>query len=370
MEKKVGILTWHDPSNCGSALQAYALQTYLCEQGTDAQIIRYVPLWCRGDCMLMPWRQLSFKQKLKRLTKTSLLPLYYHLPRAIQQRISPFFPFYNQCCRMTQPCTEANIAEVCKPFTTIISGSDQIWNPNHIDSIFLQNFAANNVNKISYAASLGGKVLPDEYTSLYKDSLKKFGAISVRENDGLELLKAIGITADVHVDPTLLLSASHYRSLEKPVVEVKKPFAFCYFLTTDIEYRSQVQEYVKQHNLETVGFSAQKEDSSWMKIVNPMGPREWLWLIDNADVVMTNSYHATLLSLILHTPFFTFLRFDSKSNKSQNARLEQLNSYFGIADYLVSSEFPNIPAYPFSKFDEKLPVLQQKARKYLLGNIK
>lgn len=370
MKGKVGILTWHDPTNCGSALQAYALHYYLRQNGIDARIIRYVPQWCRGDYMQMPWKMLSLIQIIKCIFKECLLLFYTILPHFLQKKVSPFFPFYNQHCKMTKPCTEDNIGDISKSFTTIISGSDQIWNPTVLDPIFLQTFVTAEITKISYAASMVGKTMPEELIPLYKESLKSFSAISVREQEGRELLNSLGFSAAVHIDPTLLLDASHYRAIAKPALNIKEPFAFCYFLSTDQEYKMQVQEYVKKHQLEAIGFSADDEDYMWMKKVDIMGPSEWLWLIDNAEVVLTNSYHATILSLILHTPFFTFLRFDAKSKKSQNARLEQLNSYFGIADYLVGTTIPEISAYSFSKFEERLPNLRQIANEYLLKNIK
>lgn len=370
MERKVGILTWHDPTNCGSALQAYALHYYLRQNGIDARIIRYVPQWCRGDYMQMPFHSLSKKKKLKRIFAQGVIPFYDYFPESIKIRISPFYSFYYKFCQTTARCTEETIIEICKSFTTVISGSDQIWNPNHIDPIFLQKFATNNVNKISYAASLGGKTMPEELIPLYKESLKSFSAISVRENDGRVLINQLGYSAAIHIDPTLLIDASHYRAIAKPALYIKKPFAFCYFLSTDQEYKMQVQEYVKKHHLEAIGFSADDEDYMWMKKVDIMGPSEWLWLIDNAEVVLTNSYHATILSLILHTPFFTFLRFDARSKKSQNARLEQLNSYFEISDYLVNASIPEKPAYSFTKYEERLPDLQKKAKEYLLKNIR
>ena len=370
MTPKVGILTWHDPTNCGSTLQAYALHMYLRNQGVDARIISYVPHWCRGDYMQMPLSTLSRKRQIKRLAKDCLLPFYYHLPEQIQKQINPFFPFYYRFCKMTVACTEDTIAEVCKSFTTIISGSDQIWNPNFIDPVFLQNFAGDHVNKISYAASLGGRKMPEKLVPLYKKHLLSFRSISVRENTGRELLESIGISSEVHIDPALLLDAAHYRSISRPVSNIKKHFAFCYFLPTDREYKKQVRKYIQEHNLYAVGYSADKEDYLWMEEVSAMGPCEFLWLIDNADVVFTNSYHATILSLIHHTPFFTFVRFANSDTKCQNSRLEQLNTYFDIADYYVEDSIPDRPIYPFSHFDENLPALQKDAREYLLANIK
>ena len=46
--KKIGILTWYNHGNYGSALQAYALKTFLEKLGYKAQIIPYIPQWERS----------------------------------------------------------------------------------------------------------------------------------------------------------------------------------------------------------------------------------------------------------------------------------------------------------------------------------
>lgn len=368
-QKRIGILTWHDPTNCGSALQAYALHYYLRKLGYDATIIRYVPKWCRSDYMQMPFNTLSQKSKVKRIAKEVLLPFYYFLPAKIKKGISPFFLFYEKYCKMTSSCLEESIAENCKPFSTIISGSDQVWNPNFIDPIYLQNFVDWNVNQISYAASLGGRNMPQEYAEMYRRCLSRFSAISVREEEGKNMLKSIDVGAEVHIDPTLLLDAKHYRSIMKRVKKIDKPFVFCYFLPTDREYKTYVQNYVKKHKLNVVGFSHNKDDYNWMQPVSQMGPCEWLWLVDNAELVLTNSYHASIFSLIFHTPFYTFVRFKPNDPVCQNSRLEQLNVYFDIADYLIEDEIPERDSYPFARFEKLLPELRLKAKDYLLENI-
>lgn len=369
-KQHIGILTWHDPTNCGSSLQAYALHRYLRQLGFEARIINYIPRWCRGDYMLMPLKSLPFKGFVKRVIKSFLLPFYYYLPDKIKLGIKPFYPFYQKYCKMTPACTEESIADVCKPFSTIISGSDQVWNPNFIDPIFLQNFTSGTVNQISYAASLGGTTLPEMQKAMYQQYLHSFSAISVREEDGRSALRAIGFDSDIHIDPTLLINAAHYRSISKPVSRMKESFAFCYFLKTDRAYKSQIQDYIQRHHLKAIGFSFNKQDYSWMQEIQNMGPLEWLWLIDSADVVFTNSYHATILSLIFHTPFFTFVRFAKNDPICQNSRLEQLNQYFELSDYFVNETIPDIGVYPFEKFEERLPKLRSKANTYLKQNIK
>ena len=366
----IGILTWHDPTNCGSALQAYALHYYLRKLGYDTKIIRYVPRWCRGDYMLMPWNTISKKRKIKRWAKESLLPFYDILPNKLHKSINPFLWFYYKHCKMTTACTEESIAKVCKPFTTIISGSDQVWNPCFIDPTFLQDFVTWDVLQMSYAACLGGKDMPEELADTYKKCLSSFSAISVREDDGQQMLKSIGVNSDVLIDPTLLLDATHYRSIAKPVKGINKPFAFCYFLPTERNYKESVQEYLHKHNLEAVGFSANKQDYSWIKEVAQMGPNEWLWLIDNAEVVLTNSYHATIFSLLHHTPFYTFVRFTPDDPVCQNSRIEQLDKYFNIRKYLVNDAIPAIDNYDFHIFDNRLSGLQATAKNYLMTNIK
>ena len=42
-----------------------------------------------------------------------------------------------------------------------VVGSDQVWNPDHFDEVYLLDFVPDNIRKISYASSIGVEQLPE-----------------------------------------------------------------------------------------------------------------------------------------------------------------------------------------------------------------
>lgn len=364
--KKIGILTWYNHGNYGSALQAYALKTFLEKLGYKAQIIPYIPQWERSLL------NANFLKKCKRFVKMLLGYCFECTPFKKNRFCDPFIYFRLNFLKLKGQCTEIDIAEYTKNFTTIISGSDQIWNPSFIDYVFLQNFEHdNNIRKISYAASLGVMEMNNnQQRTCYKKMLASFHAISVREYAGKKILNSLGISCEVHADPALLLNAIDYRKMYKSINWLKKKYIFCYILrTTKISYKDCILEYANNYNLDVIGISYDKADYSWMKDMSTCSPREWLWLIDNAEIVMTNSYHATIFSLIFHTVFFTFVRFPEENSHSQNSRIDQLVQFFGIEKYIVDGNIPHVEKYDFNYFENHLQQLQCKASKYLKTNI-
>ncbi|NCC99028.1 MAG: polysaccharide pyruvyl transferase family protein [Bacteroidia bacterium] len=361
---RIGILTWYNHGNYGSALQAYALKTFLHKQDYNVEIIPYVPQWERS-LLHQP-----IKKRIKRLIKFLIAILLEFFDINIPKFSNRTYKFRRSYLQLNDYCTEYNISNYCKRYTTIISGSDQIWSPIVLDPIFLQNFITDKINKISYAVSLGGNKMSQEQSIIYKQYLSSFNSISVREEEGKRVLNTLGINSSVHIDPTLLLNASDYRSIAKSISDIRKPYIFCYFLRTDREYKKYVEEYAYNRCLQVIGISFNKEDYQWMKNVSYAGPREWLWLIDNAEVVFTNSYHGTIFSLIFHTPFFNCIRFTDDDPICQNFRLEQLDEYFDIKDYLIKKEVHIKMPYSFNKFDQRLLQLQDNAKAYLHLNIR
>lgn len=364
--KKIGILTWYNHGNYGSAMQAYALKTYLNKLGYKTEIIPYIPLWERN----------LHNQKFTKRLKKFLKRIYGFFNVVIQNyKYTDFtYIFRKKYLKISNQCTEEDIAQYVKKYSTIICGSDQIWNPTYIDYTFLLNFVSDHINKISYAASLGVENFPEEYKHKYMELLQQFNAISVREESGLKILVDLGIKSRVHIDPALLLGVDSYRKISHSLKKyINKKFLFCYFLKTDNEYKTTIKEYATSKGLDIIGISFNSDDYQWMTSVSYAGPREWLWLIDNAEIVMTNSYHATIFSIIFHTPFYSFIRFSNSDYYSQNSRIEQLNQYFDIEKNIIDTDtiLPNTYfTNSFKKYDECILDLQKNAYEYLIVNIK
>ena len=349
--KKVGILTWHYYSNFGSALQAYALQETLKDVDVCPQFINY-----RNP----KYGTISPFRVLVRYMLGKILPQKFYSPYIFFQKD------YFKETKLTQNLEEAK--KLCAEMDAVVCGSDQIWAPNAFNSLYMADFEGDNTQRISYAASVGLNDIPDDKAEIYTKLLAKFSDISVREDAGKELLREkCGADAKVVLDPTLLRDVSDYRKIEKkPFVMPEEKYVFCYFLNKDHSYRERVEKYAKERGLTVCGISARAADKEWMQLLPTIGPREFLYLISNADKVITDSYHGTVFSLLYHKDFATLERFSAEDPICQNSRIYQLRDVYGLADriYPAQKEIEDIP-YDYEKFEQILAEKRQASIAFL-----
>ena len=184
---KVGILTWHYYSNVGSNLQAWAMQRVLGNMGFNPQFINYRKREFDGD----------------RFPKGAVKAVIDSLP------FGPHFNtwrFQHDKLRQTRKTYDsADAASICDGFDVVVCGSDQIWAPNVFDPVYMLDGVSSSVRKVSYAASIGIPMIPENLKSGYKKLLSRFDAVGVREEQGRRLLEELGIQATTVLDPTLLL---------------------------------------------------------------------------------------------------------------------------------------------------------------------
>lgn len=365
MQKKIGILTWHNHGNFGGSLQAFALFSFLGKRGYNVKIINYDKFADRNS-----------DSKIKRILKIIIGNIVGFFDYRYQSAFSfPFRRFEWKYLNETPLATnKAEVENLVTDFEYLICGSDQIWAPNVFDSIYMLDFQLDKkAKKIAYAPSIGLNEIPQNTAEQYKKLLSDFSAISIREVRGQDILnRQCDITSTVVLDPTLLLDNYDYMQLEKKVYGLRKPFVFCYFLNEHHEYKRSVLSAIKGKDMNVVGVSKKADDSSWMNILKYISPREFLWLIHHASYVFTDSYHRTIFSLLYHKDFYTFRRFTEKDKINQNSRLEQLNAWFNITDRIIdSSDIPSLAnCYDFSYFESALNKARDISITYLLEAIK
>lgn len=348
---KVGILTWHYYPNFGSSLQALALQEVLRNTGVRVRIINY-----RNPRLNHFSRKSEFFRFLLSLTAGRLFSRLYY----------PHIYFICRYLKQTRLfLSEQELSKHACHYDAIVCGSDQIWAPNVYNPVYFASFFEG--KKISYAASIGLSSIPENLVTEYQNHLNSFSNIGVREEEGKKLLKdSCGLEAVLVLDPTLLLPVEYYKKVERRVKIIAQPFVFCYFLNPKHQYKNNVIEYAERNGLCIVGVSANMDDSSWMKLFNDISACEFLWLIDNASLVLTDSYHGTIFSLLYHKEFRTYIRFSECDPISQNSRIRQLDSYFGINCCIQrpDSSIETI-VFDFSAFDKKLDFLRKESLSYL-----
>lgn len=242
----------------------------------------------------------------------------------------------------------------------VVIGSDQVWNPEmEFDpyTSFLEFVEPE--KRIALAPSFGISEINDKLKNVYRTGLSGFPQLSVREENGAKLIKQMaGKDAVVLCDPTLAFDSSYWGAVASNRMVPNYPYALKYVLG-------------KSTNVgENVCSSTNELQCSLIELNNPFslyfnaGPADFLGLIRNAKLVITDSFHATAFSIIFHTPVKVVERLDSMS--SMKSRIDTLEQTFkvrfsGDSDDFNWSEIDLIRSNKAASFKDYLTTELQRA---------
>lgn len=327
-------ITCHNVYNYGATLQAYALQTYLESIGHQVEIIDYYPKYRNKRNF---WKIPNNSKVGKYSQKYFLFHLLYAIHRAIKylrdtnfDRIKKFDEFDRKYLHITS--TKYTSYQQLKDNPPIadcyIAGSDQIWNPNGDtgkDPAFFLNFGDATIKRISYSASFGISEIEESFKPQLKKNLSVFDAISVREKTGLDILRTIGYVNAIQVcDPVFLLSKEDWLNIASPSL-VEGDYILVYdFFQDDKCIREMAINLSKERKCKIVSVNDGGKCKYADINISDASPNDFLSLIYNADVVVSNSFHATAFSLMLETDFYTY---PVVRNKNQSRMIDLLDSF-------------------------------------------
>ena len=329
--KRVGIITINS-DNYGNRLQNYALQQVLSGLGFESYTI-------------------PRKRPIDSYIKRSLIGIKNCIRSVARTKKGVFLRFNNRYIRYSSAWASATEYSngLAEEFDYFIVGSDQVWNPIYSDlphkpvGICDLLVFAKSEQKISYASSFGIDFIPPQKRELFCNCLSDFRAISVREYSGLNIVRnLLGRECEVVLDPTLLLEAKQWNKIKRnPLAISLKSYVLMYFL--DGKGNIAEREEKKIAGREIIDINEINKSRRFAAI----GPCEFLALIDSADEVWTNSFHATVFSLIFHKHFRTFPRegIDMSSRIKTLATITGIDNCFdneGILDLRGDVDFNSI----------------------------
>lgn len=337
---KIGIITfWTTKDNYGQILQCFALQQYLRNHGHEPFLIRYMD--SPKEAASFKWNNL-FKyiiQFPKYISWFITQKLRQHsIYKYTQETVNinrQFDMFINEHIAHTESIyTEESIKEA--PLAdAYICGSDQVWGG---DWAYYLDFAPDDKLKIAYAPSLGGLTsFAQEYEEYMTILLQRFAFIGMREQSGVEVCHRLGRKDAVKVvDPTLLLTKADYDKIRIAAIKnCQKPYLFAYFLGNPVACdMKDVYAYAKSKGLE-VKYVTSGQVDGYEHIYPQIG--EWIDLIANAEVVITNSFHGTVFSLIYETPFITIPL--NRGFERMNTRVIELLDCANLKNRLYQDSF-------------------------------
>lgn len=325
---RIGILTLPLHTNYGGILQAYALQTVLERMGHEVEIINKVRY------KEIPWYKFIFLYISRAFQKKILRRKDIHIfkERDYFRSISPkrvhVNKFIKRYMNIRNVCDMTEIRE--HDYDTIVVGSDQIWRFAYIESMlgsFFLSFARTwKINRVAYAASFGVDTweFSEEDTLWIRSLVKLFKAISVREQSGVQLCNEFLQEDAVQVlDPTLLLTADDYNSLAKDS-ESYDGNLMCYILDRCSYKDSIVKKIANATKLKPFDTTSNDENEAQPPV------EKWLHAFSQSEMVITDSFHACVFSIIFHKPFIAI------ANEARGkARFTSLLSMFDLEDRLI-----------------------------------
>lgn len=336
---KIYTITCHDVYNAGASLQAYALMTYLESLGHDVEIIDYKPDYLSGHYKFFSVANPKYNKNF--ILKFAYLTLKFpsRLKNYCGKRKRLFDSFKRDWlhCTPKRYISNDDLKQNLPVADIYIAGSDQIWNtvfPNGKDPAFYLDFAPAKSIKASYAASFATNRIEDNLSQMIRNWLSKLDYISVRESTGISILHELGIDICEQVlDPVFLIEKKYWSNLTKSLSQgtKKKP----YILVYDFDNSERIADFVKiiaeKNNYDVISVLP---NSYFKNVFNKTGPISFLSLIENANVVVSNSFHATAFSLIFEKEFWVFNR-----SEGINTRMKDLITLLNLEDRLEPKSY-------------------------------
>lgn len=317
--KSCGIITLHTPDNYGAVLQAYALQTSIGQLGFKAEIVDH------GLHAKVPSR----RSQLARFRKPhrALFSILHH--GALKRRHERFLKFRQTYFKLTKPSiTIDGLRSNSHPHDVLICGSDQIWNPlrHEFQHEYFLQFGDASATRVAYAPSFGTAEVPTARLPQLKELVSGIDYLSCRESSGASLLADLtGRQVETVVDPTLLLPPKHWRELAELPGYAYQPYILVYCLDNSKAVLDSVRIISKKLSLPVVCIQPDVLPSGLpgAKVVRDASPEQFLGLVANARMVVTNSFHGAIFSLVFQRPLYSPL------HRSSNERLRHLFSIAG-----------------------------------------
>ena len=333
---KIGIMTWFQYHNYGSALQAVALSETIKKVGYSPIIIKYY--YSKVDPFDKKQKLQFFIYKLTNHIKYRDKKTYYS-----PKRENKFEEFLSNHLRFTDKCeTLSELEALNSKFDCFVCGSDQIWGTAYFKPRYFLDFVHDDCKKIAYAPSIAIPKIDDK--KVVKEVARlcsAFAYLSTREETGSKIIHNLtGRDVKTVLDPTLLLYGDDWNKLldtssEKP----KFPYLIAYMLGYNEFHWKKTYEIAEKLNLNVRIIPAFQNDTERQGCITyPIGPSEFLSLIKNAAYVCTDSFHGMAFSVNFNKQFTAFERFKKHDSLNQNSRIYNLADKLDLSDRIFRKE--------------------------------
>lgn len=354
---KIGILTQPLHNNYGGLLQCFALQTILKRLGHEVWVVqretaeKQLTMIDRGFYYIRQIIKVCIGRKFVRLFSSRQKE---YVTRKTKYFVSEYIDPKTDILTTTDNLRKCHLNY---KFDAYVVGSDQVWRPRYSPCItnYFFDFLSpqDKVKRIAYAASFGVDEweFSEDETSKCKDLLKLFDSVSVREASGTHLCSKFFDRNDaLHVlDPTMLLEKEDYIRIVERENEPKSPGNLFYYILDESTVKFQLIESITSQ-INAVPFTQMPKckityENLRDRLEDCVFPSVTAWLraFMDADMVITDSFHGCVFSIIFNKPFWVI------GNEGRGmARFESLLSLYDLQDRLIKNNIVPI--------DVKIPI--------------
>lgn len=369
MAKKVGILSMQRIANYGSFLQAMGLKKTLEDLGCDVEFVDY-----HTGAPLIKSPAESSNKIIRKFVKIKEVLGY---DAALFQKVQ-FILYKMDFSKRYLPLLGITERKNYLPeLDCLVIGSDEVFNciqKNTNVGYSLELFGKNNKAKklISYAASFGNTTLEkiDKYNkrSELSDLLKDFDKISVRDNNSKEIIEELTNQSPVvNLDPVLIYDYAHKMNKEiKSRNSDKYLLLYAYSGRITAEESKWIREYADEKGLKVYSIGGVHKCAD--KFIN-CSPLEIFNYFAMAEEVITDTFHGSIFSIVMHKKFATIIRKSiGNSYGNEEKLLDLLNRvHLGTrACYSIQDvKKINSNRIDFEKVDDILNVQREITKNYL-----
>jgi len=324
-KKRIGIFSYFDTNNVGNQLVKYAMNFLLKSYGFQPTLISFKV----GNT--------TNNNFLKKFIKIKEIENYY---------------------------TDLNESD----YDLLIVNSDQVWAYNFpfiLEVGFLSFSRYWNVKKFIYAASTGYSnwISSNKIINSAKILIKQFSGVSVREYNSIEIIKKyLGIEPIFVLDPTFLLDSNDYLEIIKDY-KIDFDSSKNYLCSYILDESQIIQDYIKNISF-SYNYKIKRIDIDVDEFVE-----KFIASINICKLMITDSYHGTVFSIIFKKPFITFI-----NNKRGNIRFFSLNQTLNLGNrFIDKNNFSKIDNDVFSKFPNinktNFNILKERSILFLRKNL-
>lgn len=361
--KRIYIITRHAIANYGSLLQSMATVNYFKSLGYESFIIDYIS---KNENVLNNLNNYAVNRNLHGIKKIAYILL--KLPEEYKKNYK-FLKMRKKYLLMTNNYSSADEMKNKFDNSILCSGGDQLWGymPNmKLDEAYYLSFSNKTNNLISFSSSFGRYDFDKYNCKIIKEKLSRYDAITVREKSAVEFLNQIGVKSNCVLDPTLLVDKNMYETISE-IRYIKKDYILVYKLRQDQKLNELAKKIADKYKLKIVFvsntiFNNNKEGKTF---INPQLSK-LISLFKYSSFVITDSFHATVLSVIFEKEFYTHLP------GKTNARIIDFVDSLELNDrvFYDSCDFEKNKNINYSNVNSKLKVMRDKSNDIILNILK